>query len=81
VPDLEARANARLDELQLACVAHGYYVTPDGRVREEVAAELLGLAAGTLRNWSYGDSPIPFTSVARRRTYRLSDIAAFMEAK
>ena len=81
VPDTQALADARLHELVTACHSHGYLVTPDGRVREEVAAELLGLAPGTLRNWSYSESPVPYTKVARRRTYRLSDIAAFMETK
>lgn len=68
----------RVAELEAACRAHGFLVTPDGRVREDTAAALLGLAAGTLRNWSYGERQLPFVRVARRRTYRLVDLAAFM---
>lgn len=81
VADPGARIEARVKELRDACQSTGRMVTPDGRVREEVAAELLGLAPGTLRNWSYGDSPLPFTRVARRRTYRLADLAAVMEER
>jgi len=80
LPSIDDRLADRMRELERACRTHGYLVTPDGRMREETAAELLGLSAGTLRNWSYMEPPpIPFTRVARRRTYRLADIAAFLE--
>jgi hypothetical protein len=67
--------------LELVCRERGFLVTPDGRVREDVAAQLLGLAAGTLRNWSYGETRLPYVRVARRRTYRLTDIAAQLAEK
>lgn len=81
LPSIGDRIAVRLQELESACQNHGYLLTPDGRVREEIAAELLGLAPGTLRNWSYSETPLPFTKVARRRTYRLADIAALLEEK
>ena len=52
-------------------------VTADGRVHEDVAAELLGRSVRTLEDWARSDK-IPTIRVNRRRTYRLSDIAALM---
>lgn len=64
-------------DLEEACRRAGYLVTPDQRVQEAAAAALLGIATGTLRNWSYGLGPqaVPFVRVGGRRTYRLSDLA------
>ncbi|MCR6699706.1 MAG: helix-turn-helix domain-containing protein [Dokdonella sp.] len=59
------------------CADHGHHVLPGDRVPEHVAAELLGRAPGTLRNWAGADRPLRFSQVRRRRTYRLDDIAAF----
>lgn len=81
VPDLESRIAKRLQELLQACEDHQYFVTPDGRVREEIAALFLDKSPGTLRNWSYGDSPIQPSRIAGRRTYRLTDIAALLEER
>ena len=69
------------EELRDVLVARGVFVTFDNRVSESVAAELLGLAPGTLRNWSYGDAKLPYTQVARRRTYRLDVLAPLIELK
>lgn len=54
-------------------------VTGDGRVSEADAAGLVGLAAGTLRNLRAGACPLPFYKVAGRVTYRLADLAKFIE--
>jgi len=70
-----------VERLRQSCRAAGHLVTPDDRVREETAAALLGLAVGTLRNWAYSGSTLPFTTVARRRTYRLEDLAALLLAE
>jgi len=75
----EDRLAAAARELADSCRAQGYLVTPDGRVREDAAAALLGMAPGTLRNWSYlEDDRLPYVRVARRRTYFLSDLAALI---
>ena len=65
-------------ELERACRERGLPVTIDGRVSEQVAAELLGRAVGTLQNWAYQDQPLPFVKVRGSRTYRLSDIAEML---
>lgn len=69
----------RLQAFKQWCAENGRWVSADDRVNEDVAAELLGLAPGTLRNWSYVDQPLPIVRVAKRRTYRLRDLAAFLE--
>ncbi|MBH1634995.1 helix-turn-helix domain-containing protein [Xanthomonas sp. SI] len=66
-----------VDDLERDCRARGYMVTADGRVHEDVAAELLGRSVRTLEDWARSEK-IPTIRVNRRRTYRLSDIAALM---
>lgn len=64
--------------LERVCRERGLPVTVDGRVSEQVAAEILGRSPDTLRNWSYADAPLPFVKVRGRRTYRLEDIAQML---
>jgi predicted amidophosphoribosyltransferase len=66
------------DSLERICRERGLPVTVDGRVSEAVAAEILGRAPDTLRNWAYASAPVPFVKVRGRRTYRLQDLAAFL---
>ena len=62
------------------CEEHGHTVTPDGRVPESVAAELLGVSAKTLANWrSLGAGPRAYRLSGI--TYRLRDLAEFLEAQ
>ena len=68
-----------MDALERACRDRGVWVSPDGRVGEADAAELLGRATGTLRNWALAEQPLPFVRIRGRRTYRLRDISDFME--
>lgn len=68
-----------VEQLERACVDRGYLVTPDQRVTEAVAAELLGRSARTLEDWAR-EERIPVVRVHRRRTYRLADIAAILAA-
>jgi len=75
----EAPLEARVRELREACRRHGHLVTADDRVRENVAAELVGRAAGTLRNWALAGGPLLPVRVAGRRLYRLVDIAKLSE--
>lgn len=54
-------------------------ITADGFVREHGAARLLNRASSTLRNWRYGDEPIPWRMLGGRIEYSLSDIAGFLD--
>lgn len=80
--DLECRAQACAEMLRAACVAEGTFVSADGRVSEEAAAELLGVTAGTLRNWrAVGLSPAWYRPrPGAKATYRLADLGRFIEA-
>lgn len=66
--------------LEQACRDRSLPVTIDGRVSEQVAAELLGRVSGTLANWAYGSAPLAFVKIRGRRTYRLTDIAEFIDS-
>lgn len=74
VPDAKP---ALIDQLRAACVARGTWVSPDERVREADAAELIGWQPKTLRNRRYADAPIPFVMRGGRPLYALSDLADF----
>ena len=77
------RVEACRAALEAACREAGAFITGDGRVGEEVAAQLLGLAVGTMANKrSEGVSP-PYYRIGcngHRVTYRLADLAAWVEA-
>ena len=78
--DLQSRAEATARLLHAAVRESGAWISGDLRVSEATAAELLGFAPGTLANQrSEGRSP-PFFRVAGRPTYRLHDLATFIEA-
>lgn len=52
----------------------------DPLLDEQAAAELLGVAAATLRKWRvYGDGP-EFCKIGRRVRYRLSALDRFIDA-
>lgn len=55
----------------------GYRITPDGYVSEAAAAELLGRAYNTVRNWRSQHRPIPFRRFLGRIEYSLADLARF----
>lgn len=67
------------ERLREALERRSVHVTPDGRVSEAVAAELLGRAPGTLRNWQVAGGPIAAVKIRGRRSYYVSDIAAILE--
>lgn len=79
VPDLAKRIADCLATLEATARTSATPVTGDGRVSEADAAGLVGLAAGTLRNLRAGACPLPFYKVAGRVTYRLADLAEFIE--
>lgn len=59
------------------CEERGHWVSADGRVREDVAAQLVDRSPLTIRNWFY-DGRLPGVQIMPRgrRTYRLTDLAA-----
>ena len=68
--------------LETAARAAGYALSADGRVSEQDAAALLGLASKTLRNWRSTTAPIPWHRIGGpggRVTYRLQSLAEHVE--
>lgn len=61
------------------CRQNGRWVSPDDRVNEATAAELLGRTSFTLRNWRSAGQPLPFVRVRGRISYRLRDLALMLE--
>lgn len=60
--------------------AQGRHVTPDGRVAPDVAAYVIGISEGTLKNWRNADTG-PDYFRAGRIWYRLDDLLAWIEAR
>jgi hypothetical protein len=69
-----------VDELESRLLARGLHVTLDQCVRPAVAAQVLGVTEGTLRNWrSNKAGPAFFKRV--QITYRLLDLIAWSEQR
>ena len=68
----------QVEELAEAVRRAGHRVTPDMRITEAAAADLLGLAAATVKNWRGMHRPLPFVKVGGRATYRLRDLAEYL---
>ena len=80
MPDTDPVA-ALVAQFEALCRERGYWISIDGRVSEDVAAELLDRAAGTLRNWrANAGTSVPFFRHRGRVTYRLHDLAKHLEA-
>lgn len=70
-----------LAQLKASALDRGYLVTGDDHVSEVCAAELLGRAPGTLRNWRHAARPLPFRRLGGTRgrvSYSLAVLAAFL---
>lgn len=81
---LDGRAEATADLLLLAARAAGYHVTGDLRVGESDLAALLGITCGALANKRReGKGPACYSLPAggHRVTYRIADVAAWIEAR
>ena len=76
---LEARIAACEATLRAAVDRAGAFISGDGRVHEEVAAPLLGIATGTLANQRRAGTGPAFYRVSGRPTYRLRDLAETIE--
>lgn len=64
-------------ELERRCLAAGRRVTLGGSVDSETAAEVLGVAAGTLRNWRAAGIGPAYTPIRGRCWYSVTDLAAW----
>ena len=70
-----------LERMQETCRDRKIPLTWDNRVSEKQAAEFVDREVATLQNWSYADQRLPFVKVGNRRTYRLTDIAAYLAGR
>lgn len=80
---IEDRVTATARMLESACRDSNMSITGDGRIGEPSAAVLLGLAEATLANKRCdGTGPTFFRigGFGHRVTYRLTDIAAWIES-
>lgn len=80
--NLQARIEATAEMLRQIAVERGEAITPDGRVSERVAAELVGYEPRSLQNLRYLDAgpayyrrPFAGSNVS----YRLIDISSWIE--
>jgi hypothetical protein len=76
-PDIRIAACEAM--LRGAAQEAGAFISGDGRVHEEVAAALLGIAAGTLANQRRAGTGPAFYRVSGRPTYRIADLAQMIE--
>jgi len=78
------RVAETLTLFRAACRRENHWISGDDRVTEATAAALLGFAEGTMKNlrWA-GDGPAFYKAGASgsRITYRLGDLAAWVEAR
>ena len=80
MPTSRAEAiEARMAAWLTWCRDNGKWVSPDGRVDESTAAELLGVSPFTMRNWRSARQPLPFVRMRGRISYRLRDLAMMIE--
>lgn len=80
--DLKQRAAETEQSFRVWCSENGFSVSPDGRVSETAAAQLLGLEVSTLANLrSMGLSPAFFRRSwgGTRNSYRLRDLSLHIE--
>lgn len=79
---MENRITEAVERMEKVAQEKGYFVTADGRVSEEVAAEFIGVSFGTLKNWRcQGKAPRHYKKPVARcgSSYRLIDIAEWIE--
>lgn len=77
--ELQERIEATAQVFRQWVLDQGYRATPDGRVVEAVAADLLGRAPKTLSNLrSLGMGPVYFRAGGRVE-YRIHDLAEWVE--
>jgi hypothetical protein len=79
---VEQGEGVTVDELVMllhdVAIERGHRITGDGFVASRAAADLLGVAPGTLANWRAQHDPIPHRSIRGRVQYALSDLALYL---
>lgn len=66
-----------VEAMLATCRDNGWYVSPDGKVRRDVAARLIDRTEKTLANWEAGAAPIPSIKRNGGRYYSLQDLSDF----
>jgi hypothetical protein len=76
------RVSACCEVLRDWVMAHGLWLSPDGRVSEATAAAILNRSERTLESWRYGSARIRYHRPSPRSavTYNLRDLAEYIEA-
>lgn len=80
-PDDPDRIAACHAALAARCEAERRWTSGDGRVDAATAADLIGVALGTLRQWRYlREGPTPYR-IGGRVSYSLRDVAEWIEGQ
>lgn len=76
------RVSETVELFRAACRRENHWLSGDDRVNEATAARLLGFAEGSLKNlrWA-GDGPPHYRSVGARISYKLQDLALWIEQR
>jgi len=74
---------AEVQRLRSWCVENARWVSPDGRVHADTAAEILGASMGTMRNWRQAGTGPNFHRRGSRGpvTYSLQALAEYIESQ
>ena len=73
-------AATHLEKLRSFVRERGFWISADERVREAVAAQLLGLKPKTLENWRGAGARLPHIKRGGRPLYALVDLAGHLAA-
>lgn len=79
---MNERVQETAQRLEAAAREQGFFITPDDRVSAANAAKLIGMAAGTLKNYrDMGEGPIYYKVPCSNGniSYRITDIAFWIE--
>lgn len=77
----DAERERRIETWRQWCVENGRHITPDNRVYADVAVELLGVDAGTLKNWRYQRTGPRWFYVGKLVAYELRDLADWITSR
>lgn len=77
--DIERRIEQTAELFRAYVEQKGHFITPDSRVHEKTAADLLGLSSKRLRALRSGLLGPTFIKMSGTVWYRLNDIAGYVE--
>lgn len=82
VPPVLSEDDPDVISLHEECRRRGYWISPDGGIREKDAADLMGLAPKTLRNRrSLLDNSLPAFKIRNRRAlYSITSLAEWLRS-